>query len=153
MAELVQEQLLDVEVAYRGFGFEESDDSAVPLPFGDGYEWGVFLKQHERRFDVFSGGHTHTAAVTVRVWDGEPDVAQDGWDEQGEVDFETTTGDVAVWAAALGRSDHLIRLGRPGWWRVRVGCAGRAEVERVTRIEGVAYGVEKYVIDFWPKAV
>jgi hypothetical protein len=46
----------------------------------------------------------------------------------------------------------LIRLSAPGWWRVRVGCTGRAEVETVTRTEGVAHGVEKYVIDFWPKS-
>ncbi|MFF5787874.1 hypothetical protein ACFY8P_23250 [Streptomyces sp. NPDC012693] len=138
MPELLQKQLLDVEVAFRGFGFQESDDAAVPVSFGDGYEWGMFLARHERRFDLFSAGHTHTAAVTVR--------------EIGEVDFETTTGDVAVWTMTLGRSDHLIQLGVPGWWRVRVGCTGRAEVARVTQTEGVAYGVEKYVIDLWPKA-
>ncbi|OKJ52615.1 hypothetical protein [Streptomyces sp. CB02261] len=152
MPELLQKQLLDVEVAFRGFGFQESDDAAVPVPFGDGYEWGVFLARHERRFDLFSAGHTHTAAVTVRIWDAEPVPELVEWDEIGEVDFETTTGDVAVWTMTLGRSDHLIQLGVPGWWRVRVGCTGRAEVARVTQTEGVAYGVEKYVIDFWPKA-
>ncbi|MEV8628572.1 hypothetical protein [Streptomyces sp. NPDC051079] len=151
MPELVRQDLLDVEVAFRGFGFQESDDTVVPVPFGDGYEWGVFLAQHERRFDLFSAGHTHTAAVTVRIWDAEPTPEPVEWDEFGEVDFETTSGDVAVWTTTLGRSDHLIRLAAPGWWRVRVGCTGRAEVARVTQTEGVAYGVEKYVIDFWPK--
>ncbi|MFE1384376.1 hypothetical protein ACFW6S_36075 [Streptomyces sp. NPDC058740] len=151
MPESVRQGVLDVEVAFRGFGFQESDDTVVPVPFGDAYEWGVFLAQHERRFDLFSGGHTHTAAVTVKIWDAEPDADPVKWDEFGEVDFETTSGDVAVWTATLGRSDHLIRLGAPGWWRVRVGCTGRAEVARVTQNEGVAYGVEKYVIDFWPK--
>ncbi|MFJ6354985.1 hypothetical protein ACIQKB_36710 [Streptomyces sp. NPDC092046] len=151
MPELVRQDLLDVEVAFRGFGFQESDDTVVPVPFGDGYEWGVFLAQHERRFDLFSAGHTHTAAVTVRIWDGEPGAEPVEWDESGEVDFETTSGDVAVWTTTLGRSGHLIRLGASGWWRVRVGCTGRAEVARVTQTEGVAYGVEKYVVDFWPK--
>ncbi|MFF8604102.1 hypothetical protein ACF065_33925 [Streptomyces sp. NPDC015232] len=151
MPELLHQEHLDVEVAFRGFGFQESDDSAVPVPFGDGYEWGVFLQQHERRFDLFSAGHTHTASVEVRVWASAPSAAVGEWDEQAEVDFESTTGDVAVWTMTLGRSNHLIRLGRSGWWRVRVGCTGRDEVARVTQTEGVAYGVEKYVIDFWPK--
>ncbi|MFE5300364.1 hypothetical protein [Streptomyces sp. NPDC056632] len=151
MPEILQQQLLDVEVAFRGFGFQESDDTVVPVAFGDDYEWGVFLAQHARRFDLFSGGHTHTAAVTVRVWDAEPQPEPVQWDELGEVDFETTTGHVAVWTMTLGRSDHLIKLGAAGWWRVRVGCTGRDEVARVTQSEGVAYGVEKYVIDFWPK--
>jgi hypothetical protein len=92
VAELLQQQLLDIEVAFRGFGFQESDDSVVPVPFGEGYEWGVFLNGHVRRFDLFSAGHTHTAAVTARVWDGEPEPDEGDWDEQGEVDFETTTG-------------------------------------------------------------
>ncbi|MFJ9825267.1 hypothetical protein ACIRSU_12985 [Streptomyces sp. NPDC101160] len=151
-SELLRQQVLDVEVALRGFGFQESDDNVVPVPFGDNFEWGVFLQQHERRFDLFSAGHTHTAGVEVRVWASEPPATEEKWDEQGEVDFETTTGDVAVWTMTLGRSDHLIQLCRPGWWRVRVGCTGRDEVARVTQTEGVAYGVEKYVIDFWPKA-
>ncbi|MFJ3906402.1 hypothetical protein [Streptomyces sp. NPDC090025] len=151
MPELLHEQLLDVEVAFRGFGFQESDDTVVPVPFGDGQEWGSFLQEYSRRFDLFSAGHTHTAAVGVRVWASEPPAAEGVWDERGEVDFESATGDVAVWTTTLGRSKHLIRLGRPGWWRVRVHCAGRDEVARVTRLEGVAYGVEKYSIDFWPK--
>ncbi|MFE3151834.1 hypothetical protein ACFXJ6_35160 [Streptomyces sp. NPDC059218] len=43
----------------------------------------------------------------------------------------------------------LIGLGAPGRWRVRVSCSGRAEAKRVSEQEGVAYGVEKYVVDFW----
>ncbi|KOU18306.1 hypothetical protein ADK52_30875 [Streptomyces sp. WM6372] len=143
-------QELDARVEYRTFGFQESDDGVVPVPFPDGSGWGVFLQEHVRRFDVFSAGHTHTAAVTARVWDGPPDREDGEWEEQGEIDYESVSGDVAVWGS--GRSEELIRLGRGGMWRVRVRCAGRAEVERVTRDEGTAYGVERYVIDFWPKA-
>ncbi|MFE4634876.1 hypothetical protein ACFRJ1_16085 [Streptomyces sp. NPDC056773] len=151
MATLLGQQALDAEVAFRSFGFQESDDSAVPVPYPDGFEWGVFLQPHVRRFDLFSAGHTHTAAVLARVWDGQPDVENAVWDEQGEFDYESVTGDVAVWGT--GRSDQLIRLGRAGQWRVRVSCVGRAEVERVTQAEGTAYGVERYTIDFWPKPV
>ncbi|AXE24697.1 hypothetical protein C0216_33255 (plasmid) [Streptomyces globosus] len=67
-----------------------------------------------------------------------------------KIDYESVTGDVAVWGT--GCSGDLIRLGRPWVWRVRVCCAGRAEVERVTRSEGTAHGVKRYRIDFWPKA-
>ncbi|MFD7030278.1 hypothetical protein ACFWAR_19785 [Streptomyces sp. NPDC059917] len=151
MAALVGQQVLDAEVAFRAFGFQESDDSVVPVLFPNGFEWGVFLQEHVRRFDLFSAGHTHTAALTARIWDSEPDGDDELWDEQAEVDYESTTGDVAVWGT--GRSDELIRLGHAGLWRVRVSCAGRAETERVTRAEGTAHGVERYLIDFWPKAM
>ncbi|MFG2987484.1 hypothetical protein ACGFYQ_40815 [Streptomyces sp. NPDC048258] len=150
MATLLGQQELDARVEFRGFGFQESDDSLVPVPFPDDFRWGVFLQEHVRRFDLFSPGHTHTASVTVRVWDGRPDAGEGDWEEQAEIDFESVTGDVAVWGS--GRSEDLIRLGRAGMWRVRVCCAGRAEAESVTRAEGTAYGVERYRIDFWPKA-
>ncbi|MEU9146541.1 hypothetical protein [Streptomyces sp. NPDC048349] len=152
MAGLLWQQELDARVEFRSFGFQEADDSAVPVPFPDDFEWGVFLRAHVRRFDVFSAGHTHTASLHVRVWDGRPDAEEGhgGWEEQAEIDYESVTGDVAVWGT--GRSEDLIRLGRRGMWRVRVCCAGRAEVERVTRSEGTAHGVERYRIDFWPKA-
>ncbi|MER6781925.1 MULTISPECIES: hypothetical protein [unclassified Streptomyces] len=150
MAVLRGQQELDARVEHRAFGFQESDDSAVPVPFPDDFDWGVFLQERVRRFDVFSAGHTHAAAVTARVWDGRPDGEDGEWEEEGEVDYESVSGDVAVWGS--GRSEELIRLGHAGMWRVRVRCAGRAEVERVTRDTGTAYGVERYVIDFWPKA-
>ncbi|MEV6400545.1 hypothetical protein AB0M39_38180 [Streptomyces sp. NPDC051907] len=152
MAGVVSETLLAVRVAYNSFAFQESDDSAVPVPYNDAYVDGVFLTQHVRRFDVFSAGHTHTADVLVRVWDGEPEETNGAWDEQGEVDFESTTGEVSIWSTTHGRSPDTIVLGSLGLWRVRVGCAGRDEVRRVTQQEGVAYGVEKYAVDFWPKA-
>ncbi|MCC0097630.1 hypothetical protein K7B10_23170 [Streptomyces flavotricini] len=150
VAALLGEQVLDARVEFRSFGFQESDESVVPVPFPDDFRWGVFLQEHVRRFDLFSAGHTHTASVTARVWDGEPDAAEGVWEERAEIGYESVTGDVALWGS--GRSEDLIRLGKAGLWRVRVRCAGRAEVERVTRDTGTAYGVERYVIDFWPKA-
>ncbi|OEJ35209.1 hypothetical protein [Streptomyces subrutilus] len=149
MAVLLGQQDLDVRVEFRSFGFQESDDSVVPVPFPDDFQWGVFLQGHVRRFDVFSAGHSHTASLAVRVWDSPPDSGAGDWDEQAETDFESVTGDVAVWGS--GRSEELIRLARPGMWRGRVRCAGRAEVASVTQSEGTAYGVERYAIDFWPE--
>ncbi|MFD3701462.1 hypothetical protein ACFWUZ_36130 [Streptomyces sp. NPDC058646] len=147
---LLRQQELDARVEFWSFGLQESDDSVVPVPFPDDFQWGVFLQGHVRRFDVFSAGHTHTALLAVRVWDSSPGAEAGDWEEQAETDFESVTGDVAVWGA--GRSEDLIRLGRPGMWRVRVRCAGRTEVERETQSEGTAYGVERYAIDFWPKS-
>ncbi|MGW3324853.1 hypothetical protein [Streptomyces virginiae] len=157
VARLLGRQEFDARVEFRGFAFQESDESVVPVPFPDDFQWGVFLQAHVRRFDLFSAGHTHTAAVTARVWDSQPDTDSDtdadagDWDERAEIDYESVTGNVAVWGS--GRSEDLIRLGRPGTWRVRVTCVGRAEVEAVTRSEGTAYRVEHYTIDFWPTAL
>ncbi|MFF2793136.1 hypothetical protein ACFVT6_41420 [Streptomyces sp. NPDC058049] len=150
VARLLGRQELDARVEFRGFAFQESDESVVPVPFPDDFQWGMFLQAHVRRFDLFSAGHTHTAAVTARVWDSRPDTEAGDWDERAEIDYESVTGDVAVWGS--GRSEDLIRLGRPGMWRVRVTCVGRAEVEAVTRSEGTAYQLERYTLDFWPKA-
>ncbi|MFD7629525.1 hypothetical protein ACFV7Q_26445 [Streptomyces sp. NPDC059851] len=149
MATLMSEQHLDARVEFHSFAFQESDDSVVPVPFPGDFRWGVFLQEHLHRFDLYSAGHTHTASVTARVWDARPELGEGVWEAQGEVDYESISGDVAVWGP--GRSPDLIRLGRPGSWRVRVRSAGRAEVERATELEGTAYGCERYVLDFWPK--
>lgn len=71
MATLLGQQRVDAEVVFRAFGFQESDDNAMPVPYPDGYEWGVFLQPHVRRFGLFSAGHAHTAAVIARIWDGD----------------------------------------------------------------------------------
>ncbi|GAA2443072.1 hypothetical protein GCM10010433_50350 [Streptomyces pulveraceus] len=149
MALLVREDVLDVSVSFNSFAFQESDDSLVPVPYNQAYERGGFLTQHSRRIDVYSGAHTHDAEVRVRVWDMEPETGGGPWDKQDEVDFESATGDVAIWSTVHGRLPALISLGAPGRWRVRVSCSGRAEAKKVSEREGVAYGVEKYVVDFW----
>ncbi|MFJ4539721.1 hypothetical protein ACIP39_27705 [Streptomyces tibetensis] len=151
MAELVRQQHLDADVSYHGFGLQESDDGDLPVPFPDDFEQGVFLNGFPGRLDIFSGGHTHTAVVTVEVWDGEP-LEQDSsrWDEQAEADFESTSGEVAVWSMGLGRADDVITLADSGGsWRVRVSCAGRG-AEALSEQEGTGEGVEKYLVQFWP---
>ncbi|WP_187645546.1 hypothetical protein [Streptomyces sp. TRM49041] len=54
----------------------------------------------------------------------------------------------------LGRADGVIDLsGSAGLWRrVRVSCTGRGKAERLSEETGTAEGVEKYLIQFWPKA-
>ncbi|MDQ0599148.1 hypothetical protein QF037_003493 [Streptomyces canus] len=152
MAELVRRQHLDADVGYHALGFQESDDGDLPVPFPDDFEQGVFLNSFPGRLDIYSAGHTHTASVDAEVWDGQPP-PQDpaGWDEQGEADFESTSGEVAVWSMSLGRADDVITLADSGGsWRVRVSCTGRAEAAALSEGEGIGGGVEKYLVQFWP---
>lgn len=152
MAELVRQQHLDADVEYHGFGFQESDDGDLPVPFPDDFADGVFLNAFPGRLDIYSAGHTHTASVTVEVWDGEPPVQDSSWwDEQAEADFVSSSGEVAVWSMGLGRADDVISLADSGGsWHVRVNCTGRSEAAALSEQEGTGEGVEKYLVQFWP---
>ncbi|MBC2907005.1 hypothetical protein [Streptomyces cupreus] len=152
MAVLVRQQHIDADVEYHAFGFQESDDGDLPVPFPDDFEQGVFLNTFPGRLDVYSAGHTHTASVDVEVWDRQPPVQDPAdWDEQAEADFESASGEVAVWSMGLGRSDDVITLADEGGsWRVRVSCTGRAEAAALSEDEGTGEGVEKYLVQFWP---
>ncbi|MFF8636015.1 hypothetical protein ACF052_17690 [Streptomyces pilosus] len=152
MAQLVRQQRVDAYVGYHAFGLQESDDADLPVPFPDDFDNSSFLSTHPGRLDITSGGHTHTATVTVEVWDGPPPQEDPAcWDEQAEAEFESTSGQVAVWSMHTGRADDVIVLGDSGGsWRVRVGCAGRAEAAALSEGEGTGHGVERYLIRFWP---
>lgn len=152
MAKLVRQQAVDAFVGFYAFGLQESDDADLPVPFPDDFNFDVFLNTHPGRLDITSGGHTHTATVSVEVWDGPPP-AQDpaDWDEQAEADFESTSGAVAVWSMYVGRTEDLITLADSGGsWRVRVRCAGRAAAAALSEDEGTGHGVERYLVQFWP---
>ncbi|WP_185930927.1 MULTISPECIES: hypothetical protein [unclassified Streptomyces] len=86
------------------------------------------------------------------MWDGPPPQEDPAdWDEQAEAEFESTSGQVAVWSMHTGRADDVIVLeGSGGSWRVRVSCAGRAEAAALSEGEGTGHGVERYLIRFWP---
>ncbi|GGZ81379.1 hypothetical protein GCM10010389_18860 [Streptomyces echinoruber] len=136
----------------HAFGLQESDDTYLDLLFPDGFDHRTFLGTHPGRLDITSAGHTHTAAVTVEVWDGSPP-AQDpaGWEEQAEADFESLSGRVAVWSMSLGRTDDLITLADSGGsWHVRVSSSGRAAVKALEESEESIRGVERYFVQFWP---
>ncbi|MEU6521996.1 hypothetical protein ABZ892_03920 [Streptomyces sp. NPDC046924] len=150
MTELVQRLHLEADVGYHAFALQESDDGDLPVPFPDDYEQGVFMNGFPGRLDFYSGGHTHTATVIVEVWDEQPP-AQDisAWDEQAEAEFESVSGEVAVWSGSSGRTEELFALGSPGPWRVRAYCAGRAEAAALSEGEGVGEGLETYLVQFW----
>ncbi|GGR08958.1 hypothetical protein GCM10010280_65960 [Streptomyces pilosus] len=52
-------------------GPQDFDDSQVPVLFPEGFESGPCLTAHPGRRDFYSAGPTHTASLTVEVWDGE----------------------------------------------------------------------------------
>ncbi|MFD3910093.1 hypothetical protein [Streptomyces sp. NPDC058603] len=148
MTEPVRVDELKVRITYHGWSVQESDEALVPVPFPDDSPSGGFLTAYQGRFDLYSAGHTHTASVTVEQWDSEP--APDTrmpWDESAEAEFVSGSGEIAIWSD--GR-DHELSLLSPGTWKVRVHCAGRDEVERVCDDDGVADGVEIYLMQFWP---
>lgn len=150
MARLVRQQELQVRVAYHSFALQESDDAALAVPYPDESEFGKYLNAFPGRLDFYSAGHTHTASVTVQVWDGPPPAGRDAeWEEREEAVFETAGGELAVWG--MERAEDIVPLGDSGGrWGVRVGSAGRAEVQRMTEDAGVAHGVERWLLEFWP---
>jgi hypothetical protein len=153
VAELIREQDLDVEVDFYGFALQDADDTRVPLQYPDGrVNDGPFVTVHEGRLDIESAGHTHTAPMTVEVWDGPPPEADDGgaWEERGEAELQCSSGELAVWGVAGGPMDAYLYLSEgEGRWRVRVYCEGRAEVRQLAT-EGVPEGIERYLVQFWP---
>jgi hypothetical protein len=153
VAELIQQQELDVEVDYYGFALQDLDDTQIPLEYPEGREaGGAFLTAHEGRLDIESAGHTHTAALTAEAWDSEPPAA-DGrgdWEERAEVRLHCPSGELALWGVATGPMDTSVHLSdTDGMWQVRVYCEGRREVQRLAQ-EGVPEGVERYLVQFWP---
>ncbi len=148
--QLVRRQELQVRVEYHSFALQESDDASLSVPYPDGSEFGKYLNVFPGRLDFYSAGHTHTAAVTVEVWDGLPAAwSEAAWEEQEEAVLETAGGELAVWG--MERADDIVLLGDAGGlWRVRVGSAGRAAVERMTEDVGVVHGVERWLVQFWP---
>lgn len=152
MAALVRQQDVDAYVGFHAFGLQESDDADLPVPFPDDFDRHPFLSTHPGRLDITSGGHTHTAAVHVEVWDGPPPQHdRAAWDEVAEAEFDSTSGQVAVWSMHTGRMDDLITLADEGGsWHVRVHCTGRAAAAALSQGEGTGHGVERYLLQFWP---
>ncbi|REK84644.1 hypothetical protein DY245_42030 [Streptomyces inhibens] len=153
MARLVRQQELQVRVAYHSFALQESDDASLAVPYPDESEFGKYLNVFPGRLDFYSAGHTHTATVAVQVWDGPPPAADadEKWEESEEAVVDTASGELAVWG--MQRADDVVVLGDAGGrWGVRVGSAGRSEVQRVTEDVGVAHGVERWLMQFWPEA-
>ncbi|NBM18837.1 hypothetical protein [Streptomyces sp. GC420] len=151
MARLTRQQELDVHVDFYGRTLQELHDTFVPVPYPDGHVGGRFVSEYPGRIDVESAGHTHTAALRVEVWDGEPPAEAPGsWDEQGDVRIRSESGQLIVWGVAGGPMPETVRLSDTGGTRrARIRCTGREEVRRLAQ-QGVAHGVERYLAQLWP---
>ncbi|MVO87780.1 hypothetical protein GPA10_24215 [Streptomyces sp. p1417] len=152
MSELISREEVSVEVDFYGIYLQDWDDSQVPVPFPEGWEAGPFLRARPGRLDITSAGHTHTAALTVEVWDAEPPAPSGDWEESERAEILSISGELEVGGVAGGPMPEPIRLsGRECNWSVRVACSGRSEVAEKAR-QGVPEGVvERYVLQFWPQ--
>ncbi|MFF4464261.1 hypothetical protein ACFY13_32675 [Streptomyces mirabilis] len=102
-------------MGYNAFGLQESDDADLPVPFPDDFDYDTFLSTHPGRW-------TSPAVATPTLPPSRskcgtarrPNKTQPIWDEQAEADFESTSGQVAVWSMSLGRADDVITLADSG---------------------------------------
>ncbi|MEU0048422.1 hypothetical protein ABZ299_12305 [Streptomyces sp. NPDC006184] len=151
MAELVSRRQYPVEVDHGGFALEDADDRHVPVGFPEDFERDVFLSAHPGRLDFMSAGHTHTADLTVEIWDAEPPVPSGAWEESATTSFSCSSGELRARSITGGPMPELIPLSDgPGKWSVRVVCAGREALAALAE-EGAVEGVERYVAQFWPE--
>ncbi|MGW1659261.1 hypothetical protein [Streptomyces atratus] len=147
----VMRQRGPVEVEFFGFCLQERDEAGVPVQFPEDWDTeGAFLTAREGRLDVRSAGHTHTADLTVEVWDELPstEVAGD-WEADAQALIVSPSGTLDVWGVTGADAGESVSLGRPGVWHVRLRCTGRAAVAEQSQ-HGVPEGVEQYFAQFWP---
>jgi hypothetical protein len=152
-AKLLRHVGLEPEVDFYGLCLQDADLAQVPVPYPGERATEGFITAHQGRVDLESAGHTHTAVMRAEVWDGEPPPDTSRlWEEQGETQLHCMTGSLQVWGVSCGPILDEITLGEGDRdWNVRVRCAGREEVARVTRDEGIAEGIETYLVQFWPR--
>ncbi|SEB57031.1 hypothetical protein [Streptomyces sp. TLI_105] len=153
-ATLMGEQVLEPEVDFYGLCLQDADLSVVPNPYPAGRVMEGFVHARPGRVDIESAAHTHTAVMTAQVWDAEPPVDDTRvWDEQAETTVRCRTGKLQVGGVTCGPIAREIELGAPGTqWNVRLYGAGRAEVAKAVEEEGIAEGIETYLVQFWPTA-
>ncbi|MEU6825448.1 hypothetical protein ABZ921_32935 [Streptomyces atriruber] len=151
MPDLVSREEVPVRVDFYGFALQDFDDTQVPLLFPEGFEKGPFLTEHQGRLDFTSGGHTHTATLVIEVWNAEPSAPAGEWEECAMAEISCTSGQLEATGVAGGPMPEPIRLSKQGQdWKMRAVSSGRAEV-KVQAQHGVPHGVERYVLQFWPR--
>lgn len=150
MANLLHRQEMEVEVGFYSFALQEADDNLVPSPFPEGADSGHFLSFRERRIDIESGGHTHTASLTAEVWDSEPSKdARGDWEAEGVGQIESLSGELTI-CQMMGNAGTYIQLGRPHtMWNARIQSSGRDAVNQLAQVD-VPTGVEQYLVQLWP---
>lgn len=152
MPNLIRRQEVAVEIDYGAWALQDWDDTQIPVLFPGGFEPGAFLTARPGRLDFTSAGHTHTADLTVEVWDAEPAVPSGEWEETAEASIDCSSGRLRARSMAGGPMPGSIELSDgPGSWNVRVVSTGRSQVAELAA-RGVPEGVEQYIAQFWRKA-
>ncbi|THC40901.1 hypothetical protein [Streptomyces sp. A1499] len=151
MARLIKREEVPVEVDFYGFALQDYDDAQVPCSFPEGWEAGPFLTARHGRLDFTSGGHTHTAALVIEVWDQEPSAPSGDWEASGDAEMTCMSGQLEARGVAGGPMPEPITLSEnPGAWQVRAVSSGRQRVEAEAQ-HSVPEAVERYVLQFWPQ--
>ncbi|AZM57055.1 hypothetical protein DMA15_34530 [Streptomyces sp. WAC 01529] len=153
MPELLSREEVPVEVDFYGFALQDFDDAQVPSLFPEGWEQGPYLTSLPGRLDFTSGGHTHTATLVIEVWDTEPSAPSGNWEESALGEITCTSGKLEARGVAGGPMPEPITLSESGAgiWKVRAVSSGREEVKTKAH-HGVPEGVERYVLQFWPRS-
>ncbi|WP_405606656.1 hypothetical protein [Streptomyces sp. NBC_00076] len=151
MPNLIRRQEVSAEVDFGVWALQDCDDTQVPVTFPGGFERGPFLSAREGGLDFTSAGHTHTASLTVEVWDADPAVPAGLWEVTAEASVYCSSGKLRARSVAGGPMPGSIELSDgPGTWSVRVVSAGRRQVAELAARE-VPEGVERYTAQFWPQ--
>ncbi len=96
---------------------------------------------------ISAGATDHYAGVTVEIWDGTPP-AQDGWEGGKATRVRLDTGSVEIQPTG----GHVLRIGPPGDYGLRVYASGRTRIAEATPRSGIEElrGVESFLVQFWP---
>ncbi|MGW2083041.1 hypothetical protein ACWCOW_40245 [Streptomyces sp. NPDC001939] len=143
---LVSRQQIDADVGFYVLWLEDADDTSErDEPEDDS----SFVAACGQRVYLQSGGHTHTPALSVEVWDGQPPADGGVWEAQGEAGMDVPSGQVSVWTYG-GPCEDAIEVGEAGRrWHVRVYVSGRDRARELAQQE-VPVHAERYLLQFWP---
>jgi hypothetical protein len=143
---LVSRKQMDGDVDFYALWLEDADDTSERDEPEDG---APFVAACGQRVYLQSGGHTHTPALSVEVWDDQPPADGRAWEAQGEAGMDVPSGQVGVWTYG-GPCEEAIELGQVGRrWHVRVYVSGRERVRELAERE-VPVHAERYLLRFWP---
>lgn len=96
---------------------------------------------------ISAGSTDHYAQVSVEIWDAEPPLAG-GWESGKAARVQLDSGYLEIQPT----DTHVLRIGPPGRYELRVYSAGRARIAELTPRAGIdeLRGVESFLFQFWP---
>ncbi|WP_203826631.1 hypothetical protein [Actinoplanes palleronii] len=96
---------------------------------------------------ISAGATDHYARVIVEVWDAAPPPAA-GWESGKAARVRLDSGYLEIQPT----DTHVLRIGPPGRYELRVYTAGRSRIAELTPRAGIdeLRGVESFLFQFWP---